>query len=183
MILRYLILATLQVILMAFQWIFSFLIALSVTRDGHLRFFPSIFEPTDSLAIGDRMYWDNEMAYTKNWPFWIRQYWLALNWGMRNPAYGFANLASFTIKECFTFTTTCKELPDIDLGEGGAVIGEVTRSIVNGDGKKYFEYRSIKMYSKTNCYYIQVGWSIPFDGGKVGDKCHLCVYFRQARIK
>jgi hypothetical protein len=97
MILRYLFLSIIQVLLMLVQFFFSWLIALSVTKDGHLRLLPPLFEPTDSLAIGDRAYWDNEMSYCMGWPISIRNYWLALNWGVRNPAYGFADMAGFTI--------------------------------------------------------------------------------------
>ena len=181
MILRYLTVSIIQVLLMAFQWVFSFLIALSVTRDGHLRFFPSLFEPTDSLAIGDQMYWDNEMAHTKSWPWWIRNYWLALNWGMRNPAYGYANLAACTMKGANDFYSTMPVSgPDIDTGDYGTVVGAVYREVINGDGKKYFEYRRIGRYSwsKNLVWYIQLGWSIPRDSLVDGNKCHLCVYIR-----
>ena len=157
MILRYLILSIIQVFLMLVQFCFSWLIALSVTKEGHLRFLPSLFEPTDSLAIGDRAYWDNEMSYCMDWPQWIRNYWLALNWGMRNPAYGFADMAAVTLKYAHDFTSFGD--PSVDVG----IIttpGAVYRTIINGDGKKYFEYRFVRINSAKSAFYIQLGWSI-----------------------
>lgn len=183
MYLRFLFYAIPQVILMLFQFCFSFLIALSVTKEGHLRFFPVLFEPSDSLAIGNRMYWDNEMAYAMDWPVWIRNYWLALNWGMRNPAYGFADWAAVTMRGADNFKTTAK-LGDkeIDVGDAGVVISSVFRTFTNGDGKKYFEYRKVWRSSIANVRYIQLGWSIPSAAAefKDGIKCHLCLYFRPA---
>ena len=179
MFIRFGFLAIVQIVLMLFQFCFSWLIALSVTTEGHLRFFPSIFEPTDSLATGDQMYWDNEMSYTKNWRWqWFKRYWLALNWGMRNPAYGFADYAGFSAINPVEFTTTA-DLgdKDIDVGFAGTVAGSVYRT-VETEGKKYFEYRKIKRRNSNIVWYLQMGWSIPAKGPSDGDYCHLCVYVR-----
>ena len=173
MILRYLTLSIIQVFLMLVQFFFSWLIALSVTRKGHLRLLPSLFEPTDSLAIGDRAYWDNEMAYCMDWPLWIRNYWLALNWGMRNPAYGFANLAGFDLYN--PIQVSFKGESNIDVGWDGAVIGTSLTTLINGDGKKYFEYRKIFRWNSSYVCFIQLGWSL--SSLEAGRK-HLCVYIR-----
>jgi len=149
------------------------MIALSVTRDGHLRLFPSLFEPTDSLAIGDNEYWNTEMSYAKNWPWWIKNYWLSLNWGMRNPAYGFASLAGFDLYN--PTQVSFKGESNIDVGWAGAVIGSSLTTLINGDGKKYFEYRKIFRWNSRYVCFIQLGWSL--SNFEVGRK-HLCVYIR-----
>jgi hypothetical protein len=55
----------------------------------------SVFQPDDSLAIGDDpkvtdfRFQDREGAFTKKYPEWIRNYILCVMWScMRNPAYG-----------------------------------------------------------------------------------------------
>ena len=173
MILRYLTISIIQVILMLVQFCFSWLIALSVTKDGHLRLLPSLFEPTDSLAIGDSDYWNNEMSYCMDWTISIRNYWLALNWGMRNPAYGFANIAGFDLQNYADYKLTGN--PNIDVGWAGATIGSMLKTLTNGDGKKYFEYRKVWRWNSSYVCYLQLGWSL--SNLEAGRK-HLCVYIR-----
>ena len=119
------------------------------------------------------MYWDKEMAYCMDWPVWIRNYWLALNWGMRNPAFGFADLAGFDLHNGSEFKSAGN--PNIDVGESGATVGSLFRSVVNGDGNKYFEYRKVWRWNSTHVGYVQFGWSLSnLDAGRK----HLCVYVR-----
>jgi hypothetical protein len=178
MIIRYLSLSVIQVFLMAFQWVFSYFIARTVDKDGHYPWYFKWFEPKDSLATGDEMYWNNEMAYCLNWPEPQRSYERAFNWGQRNPACGFASVAGFTIKSPAMFTTNRTESPDIDIGEAGVTVGSVYRILTNGDSKKYFEYRKIFPSLFGTYFYIQLGWSIPTLVREEGDKCHLCFYIR-----
>jgi hypothetical protein len=71
-------LKTFQVLL---GWAF---IAPFVKADGHLPYpLRSLFEPDDTLAIGDEMFRSREMAGITSY------YRLAEAWGRRNPAYGY----------------------------------------------------------------------------------------------
>lgn len=81
-------LATLSVFFKLIQVCLGWLlIAPFVKSDGHLPYpLRYIFEPDDTLAIGDEMFRTREMAGTSSY------YRLAEAWGRRNPAYGYDSL-------------------------------------------------------------------------------------------
>lgn len=180
MFLRYSLLAVLQLFLMVTQLCFSWLIAAFIDKQGHLPIFLKWFEPTDSLATGDQMYWDREMLFTKYYPERWQRYVRGFFWGMRNPAYGFADRAGYTIQNASKFTTTRPVTSDndIDIGDNGANFGSVYRTITNGDGKKYFEYRKVAKWNEKYAWFIQLGWTVPATTLVEGDRQHLCVYIR-----
>jgi len=176
MILRYLILAIPQVFLMLFSALTGWItIAPFVKSDGHLPYpLRYWFEPTDSPAIGDEMYLANEGAWAMKYPQWLRNYMLCYLWScLRNPAYGFADMAGFDLYNPHDFDITGN--PNIDVGDSGAVIGSLYRTVVNGDYREYFEYRKIFRWNSSYVCFIQLGWSL--SSIEEGRK-HLCVYIR-----
>jgi hypothetical protein len=176
MIPRYIFLAVIQVILMLYSVLTGWVtIAPFIKSDGHLPYpLRYWFEPTDSPAIGDDAYLSNEGAWTMKYPQWIRNYMLCYLWScLRNPAYGFANQAGFDLLDPTNFISVGN--PNIDVGDSGAITGSVYRTLTNGDGRLYFEYRKIFRWSSSLVCYIQLGWSL--SSLEPGRK-HLCVYIR-----
>lgn len=176
MILRYLTIAIIQIALMLYSALTGWItIAPFIKSDGHLPYpLRYLFEPTDSPAIGDEMYLSNEGKWAMEYPAWIRNYMLCYLWScLRNPTYGFADLAGFNLYNPtqITFTGT----NGVDVGDAGVVIGSSLATLVNGDGKKYFEYRKIFRWNSSCVCYIQLGWSI---SNLEACRKHLCVYIR-----
>ncbi len=179
MFIRWGLLAFIQFILMIINAVFSPIISLFISRAGYLPEWLSYFQTTDAPAIGDESFHQNEMSWTAAYPKFLSNYICGIAWAIRNPAYGFADRAGFIINNPHSFTTTRKSgLPDIDVGETSAVVGSVFRTLINGDGKKYFEYRRVGRWNANYVWYIQIGWSIPELSFVNGERCHLCVYIR-----
>ena len=176
MIIRYLTISIIQVVLMLYSALTGWItIATFVKSDGHLPYpLRYLFEPTDSRAVGDGEYITNEGLWTMSYPVWLRNYMLCYLWScLRNPAYGFANLAGFDLYN--TTQVSFKGESNIDVGWDGAVIGSSLTTLLNGDGKKYFEYRKIFRWNSSYVCFIQLGWSL--SSLEAGRK-HLCVYIR-----
>jgi hypothetical protein len=150
-------------------------IAPFVKSDGHLPYpLRYWFEPTDSPAIGDEEYLSKEGAWAMKYPLWLRNYMLCYLWScLRNPAYGFADMAGFNLYS--PTQVSFKGESSVDIGWAGAIIGSSLTTLINGDGKKYFEYRKVWRSSPTNVRFIQLGWSL--SNLEAGRK-HLCVYIR-----
>ena len=176
MIFSYLTLSIIQVFLMLYSALTGWItIAPFVKSDGHLPYpLRYLFEPTDSPAIGDAEYLSKEGLWAMKLPQWLRNYILCYLWScLRNPAYGFANLAGFDL---YNITqVSLKGESNIDVGWAGAVIGSSLTTLLNGDGKKYFEYRKVFRWNSRYVCFIQLGWSL--SNFEVGRK-HLCVYIR-----
>lgn len=179
MITRWLFLAIVQVILMIIHVLFSPIICLFI-RHGMLPWWLKVFQTPDALAIGDLSFHQREMAWTNKLPRWLGNYICGIAWAIRNPAYGFADMAGFIIDNPYGYKTTRENSqPEIDVGEGSAVEGCVYRTIYNGDGLKYFEYRKVKKWFFGDVYFfVQLGWSIPTVVYINGERRHLCVYIR-----
>ena len=172
MIIRYLLSALFVITIMAIQFCFSWFIALFVKADGHYPTLLKIFEPYDTLATGDQMFWDNEMkGITSN-------YRRALAWGMRNCGYGAMGYMGF---KCDKVTDFISNGPEIDIGDFGYVLGSVTRTVRN-NGTKYFDYKRAGRWSESYGWMIQFGWSLNFGAYHPGDIRRLCLDIRP-RIK
>ena len=92
-------LAAVAILLKAFSFTLGWLFIapfILLGKDGNLpQPLRAIFQPDDSLAIGDdpavasTVFQDREGAFTKSYPRWLRNYILCVMWScMRNPAYG-----------------------------------------------------------------------------------------------
>ena len=172
MILRYLLSAIFVLIVMIVQFCFSWLIAAFVKDDGHYPAMLKIFEPYDTLATGDQMFWDNEMAgITSN-------YRRALAWGMRNCGYGAMGYMGFRAADVRDATSTGTE---VDIGDWGYTLGTVYRT-VKSSGIKYFDYKRAGRWSENYGWMIQFGWSLNFNSYTRGDIRRLCLDIRP-RIK
>jgi hypothetical protein len=174
---RWLFLAIIQVILMIIHAVFSMIICLFI-HHGMLPWWLRVFQTPDALAIGDQSFHENEMAWTKGLPLWLQNYICGMAGAIRNPAYGFADMAGVVFDKPSCFTTTAQPgKPDIDVGDH-STFGEVYRTVFNGDGKEYFEFRLAGKWSASLAWYIQLGWSLPADGQFDQSRRHLCVYVR-----
>lgn len=110
------------------------------------------------------------MAWAKSLPTVIRLYICAVAWAIRNPAYGYDNWAGVTIKQPYQLTIEGNEQANISRDEDGTVHcteGTYRKTLVNGDGKEYFEFCKVWHGEKT-CNRMQFGWHLhtPEAGGR-----------------
>ena len=180
MILRYLIGSILVLLTMIVQVLFCWFIALFVKSDGNLPSCLKLFQPFDTLATGDENFWNNEMAYTKDWHWLPRNYWLALQWsGLRNPGWGMMGIMGFKKGEITDYTESAGQ---VDIGDGGNVFGSVKRTCTN-DRKAYWNYKKVGKWNDTYGYMIEFGWSLcDVKRAPEGDIRRLCIDIRP-RIK
>ena len=154
------ILAPIAIVLKLFQFTLGWLfIAPFVKSDGNLpEPLKTLFQPDDSLAIGDDpkvspwLYQDKEGAFTKSYPQWLRNYVLAVLWGARNPAYGFDALVGINKNIEIVYSKG----QHIDFGEGNNLGGRV---IVTKTGHWNLIYAFA--IPKTNRgFLISLGWNL-----------------------
>lgn len=173
----YFIKAALVVLTMIVQVLFCWFIALFVKKDGDFIWLFKWAQPYDTQAIGDEMFHNNEMLYTKNWWWPIRNYWLALHWsGLRNPGWGMMGYMGIKVGEVQEYTS---QGPDVDIGDGGYTLGEVKRTaIVNG--KKYWNVKKAWLHSETGYgRMLEYGWSLKdINTETKGSIRRLCIDYR-----
>jgi len=175
MILRYIIGAILVLVVMIVQFCFSWWIALFVKSDGTYPYLLKVFQPYDTLAIGDQMFLDNEMAYTKKWHWWFRNYWCAFNWGQRNAGYGAMGYTGFKTGRVTWYAHYGK---DVDIGDHGYTIGTSEATAIN-DTKVYFNYKRAGRLSKNYGWMVEFGWVLKGIKARMpGEICRLCLDVR-----
>jgi hypothetical protein len=162
------------VLLMAVQMVFSPLIAAFVRSDGHLPKWLSWFEPTDTPAIGDENFHNNQMSWTKS------NYLYAMFWGWRNPAYGFSAKCGIKVDAPQYYTQSGQYKVDIGrnqlTGDAIVLLGSLYRTVYN-QGTRYWQYRRAGAWSKNYGWMIELGWNLelPFTDGEVRS---LHIYIR-----
>lgn len=133
--------------------IFAPIIALFV-RDGYLPKWLSWFQTPDNPAIGDQMFHDQQMSWTKS------EYLYAVFWFWRNPAYGYDHWAGFTISPDYGYSSTGNELVEIHREYDGSykvIEGSVYRKLIQ-DGKTYYQWRWVKKWSAHHAIRLSFGW-------------------------
>ena len=156
--------------------VFSPVICLFLTEDGYLPSWLSWFQTPDNPAIGDDMFHRKEMSWTKS------HYLYGIFWAIRNPAYGFADTCGFLVKGPATTSSVGTEGIDIgrdeSTGLATATFGSVYRTLRNGDGKNYFEWRVAGKWNNDLAWLIQLGWSLHPPVLADNSTHNLCVYIR-----
>lgn len=168
---RYPLLALFWCLLATFQfllwWLFLSPVLVLLKRDTY----PSWliwFQPDDTLAIGDGMFGSREAAFTKNYPIWLSRYVRSVMWGCRNPAYGWLSYSQgLKVNNVHYFTEA--GTPNVDIGDFGYTLGTVTRTLTNGDGVKYFDWKHAGKWNDRLGYMLRFGWNLQpeFKNGEV----------------
>ena len=159
---KYILLASISAFGKLFSFLFGWLLIapwIWVKMDGN---YPqpirALFQPSDSPAIGDSMYAENQMAWTSKLPRWIAYYIRATCWSTaRNPFYGFDSLVGFTIQNPISCVESGDPKTDIGLQ---ATFGCLKRSVRNGNGRLYFDYKVAGSWTNSYGYMYRLGWSI-----------------------
>ncbi len=190
----WLLLATVAVVLKLFSFTLGWLFIAPTVWLGKDGNYPQpireIFQPDDSLAIGDdptvasTVFQDREGAFTKKYPEWIRNYVLAVMWScMRNPAYGWdSNICGVPadIKIIFNngldisfkrgWNNIFKLGADIDWGYGAneeAIYTLGVQAILAETGHWAFRFAFTIPFT-TRGFLVQLGWNLR--GGVVNSK-------------
>lgn len=142
---KYLLLAPLSIAFTLLAILLSPILALLVKSDGYLPDWLSWFQTPDNPAIGDKMFQENQMSWTKS------KYLYALFWLCRNPAYGFDHAIGARIPEGFTYTSKGDEATT------NAPIhnGWVYRKIDNA-----WQFYFVHQWSETKCWKLNFGWKL-----------------------
>ena len=154
--LKWILLVIVGLLVTIIHFVFSPVIALFVNNTGYLPSWLSWFQTSDNPAIGDQMFHDNQMAWTKS------KYLYAVFWAMRNPGYGYDHWAGADITSPTYYAIDGNDYVCIDKvpGEPTRLIeGYVSRRVTTG-GKKYFQFRLIKRWSKTRVMRLSFGWDL-----------------------
>jgi len=167
MFVKYSILAVINIILMVINAACSPLIALFINRNGYLPSWLSWFQTADNPAIGDAIYGNKEAAFTAKYPRWLAYYIRGVMWGCRNPAYGFSNATGLTINlDVFFMPYKVVGDENVDIGFDEATqkpiytLGTVYRTLWNGDGKQYFDWKHAGRWSANYGFMVRFGWNL-----------------------
>lgn len=132
-------------------------------RAGQYPKWLSWFQTADSPAWGDEAFHINQMAWTDRLPTALALHIRAMFWALRNPAYGYDDWAGVTVLDGFQYSHKGRE--DVNIGRDvqGMVHlteGTLTRSLVNGDGNRYFEYTKLYRWNAKRAWRITFGWHL-----------------------
>jgi len=175
MIIKYVFLAVCGILLQILHVLHSPLLMLFLNKDGYLPKIFSWFQTEDAPAIGDQMFADREMAWTKKYPTWLSNYLRGLFWAIRNPAYGYMAAYGITVDKITDYKSSG---PEIDIGDGGYTLGEVTRTCKN-NGVKYFDFKKAGKWNSNYGWMIQFGWSLNnIETATKGTNRRLCIDVR-----
>jgi len=181
MFIKWSLLAFIQIVLMVLNVILTPIMSVYLIWNDNLPKTLSYFQTSDAPAIGDEMFYNKEMAFTHKLPVWLSRYIRGIAWAIRNPAYGFADTAGVVLKNAHDKVLVGPEMVDIGRDEITGLpityFGKSIRTLTNGDGNKYFEYRHAGKWNNKLAWFIQLGWSLSNDT-EDGSIKHLCVYIR-----
>jgi len=156
MFIKYLALAFIAMIAMILNFMLAPIIPLFIGKDLMLPSWLSWFQTTDATATGDQMFWDREMAYTKDYSPFRQRYVRGFNWALRNPGYGYMQTHGLTVGDVSEYDSP---VFDVDIGDHGYTLGSVYRTCKN-DGKKYFQYKKAGKWSESTAWMLEFGYSI-----------------------
>lgn len=123
-------------------------------RDGYLPSWLSWFQTPDNPAIGDKMFHEQQMSWTKS------DYLYAVFWAIRNPGYGYDAWAGFIISPDCGYSSAGNENICVDRQYDGSykvIEGSIYRKLTQ-DGKTYFQWRYIKKWSAHRAMRLSFGW-------------------------
>jgi hypothetical protein len=170
MFLRYLPLALIWIVLVAFQFLLGWLFLspwLVILRRDTYPTTLGWFQPDDTPAVGDAMYGAKEAAFTASYPVWLARYVRSVMWGCRNPAYGWLAARGIAIQPQPT-TSSVSGDSAIDIGDFGATFGKCYR-LATINGVNYFDWKLVGTWGNKYGYMVRFGWNLsaPFKPGEV----------------
>lgn len=146
----YLLLAPLSIVFTLLAILLSPILALLVKGNGYLPDWLSFFSTPDNPDIGDKMFQEQQMAWTKS------KYLYALFWLARNPSYGFDHAIGAKIKPDFQLSL----FGDILTTNAPVHNGYLWRKVRNKDGSSYWQFYFVHQWSDTKCWKINFGWKL-----------------------
>ena len=160
MILRYLLSELIALPAAFLAFVFADVIALGIKKDGRL-IWPLRWAATaDNKAIGDKAFNENQFPLLNKNTWWGRVR-LCAHWTRRNPAYWCDYMLGFTLIEGFKYTEEGQVEANIGRHSDGTVYGtegEYHKTLINGDGRKYFEH--CRVWFDGTWHRRQQGWAL-----------------------
>lgn len=123
----------------------------------------SWFQTADNSAYGDISFHIHQMSWAHWMPDWLFLYAAGVMWQLRNPGYGYDAWAAVTVTAGFKYSSKGREDTNIGRdaqGDVHLVEGKLTRHLVNGDGREYFEHTWLYKWNSKRAWRITLGWHL-----------------------
>lgn len=141
----YLILAPLSIVFTILAVLLSPILALLVKSDGYLPDWLSYFQTPDNKATGDKMFQEQQMAWTKS------KYLYALFWLARNPGYGLDHAIGAKIPVGFKYESW---------GDEATTNAPIHDGLVYRKANGYWQFYFVHQWSETKCWKLNFGWKL-----------------------
>lgn len=144
----------------AFMRIINFplapIVVLFANEEGWLPKWLWWFQTPDYSLDGDGGWRREHMPFkfeSNKFQRWVNRW----RWLWRNATYGFSyNVKGFKIKPNYVYWS----IGDEKVSNRPLCEGLVKRYLINGDGRKYFQWYYVKAWSKKRCWRINIGWKL-----------------------